>query len=363
MKVLSIIGTRPEAIKMASVIRALSHSQGIESRVLSTGQHREMLKQVLGVFNITPDYELDVMQYDQTPLAVLATILQRIEVVLREFQPDWVLVQGDTTTVLGATIAAVYTRCRVGHVEAGLRTYDRDNPFPEEINRVLVDHASQLYFAPTQTAREALLKENLPDNCILVTGNTVIDALRYIGSQQHLLPPISFPKNKRLLLVTAHRRENHGEPLKNIFNALRQIATREDVHIVYPVHRNPNVALLAHEMLSDVENIQLLEPLDYLSFVAWMKQACLILTDSGGIQEEAPALGVPVLVLRTVTERPEAVVAGVAKLVGTDTDLIVSETNQLLDDPVLYDAMANAVNPFGDGTAAEQIVEALWLEK
>jgi len=359
LRVLTVIGTRPEAIKMAPVIAELARQDGITSRVLASGQHRQMLDQVLAIFHITPDYDLDVMRPDQAPADVLARIAVGMQPILREFAPDWVLVQGDTTTVLAAALAAAYAGCRVGHVEAGLRTYDRRNPFPEELNRVLVDHASDLHFAPTESARQALLREGINEATVHVTGNTVIDALRVIAAQSRPAHEPQVRDGRRLILVTAHRRENHGRPIREIVEALRQLALRNDVHIVYPVHPNPHIWEPVHQGLGGSENVTLLEPLDYLDFVHWMKEAYLILTDSGGIQEEAPSLGVPVLVLRETTERPEAVAAGVARLVGTRADAIVAEATQLLNDPASHAAMAQRANPFGDGRAAQRIVAIL----
>ncbi len=359
MKVISVFGTRPEAVKMAPVVAELRKHPHIESRVLVTAQHRAMLDQVLAIFDITPDDDLNVMQEDQTPTDVAAEVLRRIQPILRDQRPDWILVQGDTTTVLAAALAAFYSRVRVGHVEAGLRTYDRHNPFPEEVNRVIADHLSDLHFAPTETARQALLKEGIPPERIHVTGNTVIDALKVIVARPANGSLPSYPAHKRLVLVTAHRRENFGQPFANMLAALKQIADRQDVHLVYPVHPNPNVRGPAHEILGLHPNVTLLPPIDYLAFAHLMSRAHLILTDSGGIQEEAPGLGVPVLVMRRVTERPEAVAAGTAKLVGTDTTAIVAEAFRLLDDPAAHSAMARAVNPFGDGHAAERIVSIL----
>lgn len=359
MKVISVFGTRPEAVKMAPVVAELRQHPQIESKVLVTAQHREMLDQVLDIFGITPDYDLDVMQEDQTPIDVAAEVLQRIQPILRDERPDWILVQGDTTTVLAAALAAFYSGARVGHVEAGLRTYDRHNPFPEEINRVLADHLSDLHFAPTETAKQALLKEGISPQRIHVTGNTVIDALRVIVARPANGSSPSFPADKRLVLVTAHRRENFGEPFANVLAALKRIADRDDVHLIYPVHPNPNVRGPAYEVLGNHPNVTLLPPMDYLAFAHLMVRAHLILSDSGGIQEEAPGLGVPVLVMRRVTERPEAVAAGTAKLVGTDTTTIVVEAFRLLDDPAAHSEMARAVNPFGDGHAAERIVSIL----
>jgi UDP-N-acetylglucosamine 2-epimerase (non-hydrolysing) len=359
MKILTVLGTRPEAVKMAPVIAELVQRAEIQSRVLVTAQHRQMLDQVLHIFRITPDYDLNIMRPNQTPTEVLAAVLLGIQPILRDFAPDWVLVQGDTTTVLAAALAAAYEGSRVGHVEAGLRTYDRQNPFPEELNRVLVDHMSDLYFAPTDVSRQALLKEGIPLDRIYVTGNTVIDALQFISKLPFNGRQTNVPDGKRLILVTAHRRENHGQPIQNICAALRQLAARPDVHLIYPVHHNPNISEPVHSILGGVPNITLLEPQDYLSFAYLMRQAYLVLTDSGGIQEEAPGLGIPVLVMRAITERPEAVEAGVARLVGTHTATIVAEVTRLLDDPATYTSMARAVNPFGDGTAARQIVDIL----
>lgn len=349
---------------MAPVIAELARRSDIESRVLSTGQHREMLDQALSVFEITPDYELSVMRPDQTPTEVFAKILAGLQPILSDWRPDWLLVQGDTTTVLAAALGGAYAGCHVGHVEAGLRTYDRQNPFPEELNRVLVDHASDLLFAPTARAQQALLREGIAESKIRLTGNTIVDALRHIVQKTVLRDEISVRSDKRLILVTAHRRENHGPPLDNILRALQRLAERSDVHIVYAVHRSPNVWQPTHKALEGCANVTLMEPLDYLSFVQVMRQAFLILTDSGGVQEEALSLGVPVLVMRSVTERPEVIEAGVGRLVGADTETIVREASALMDNPLAYESMAKAVNPYGDGHAALRIVDAIcqWRE-
>ncbi len=373
MKVLCIFGTRPEAIKMAPVVRALQRRVDITTRVWVTAQHRQMLDQVLTVFGIRPDLDLDVMRDAQSPTQVAALVLQGLEPRLVEERPDWVLVQGDTTTVMATAIAAHHLRIQLGHVEAGLRTHDKQNPFPEEMNRIIADAVSDLHFAPTERARQNLLREGIPDASIRVTGNTVIDALQWIAAQrepeevgallkrvgmnEEALSPRPVSASPRLLLVTAHRRENFGEPLRNICLALREIAAcRPDVRIVYPVHLNPNVQQPVNELLGAIPNVTLLPPLEYSLLAHLLKHAYLVLTDSGGLQEEAPSLGKPVLVLRSVTERPEAVEAGTAKIVGTDKDSIVRETYRLLDDAAAYGAMAHAVNPFGDGHAAERIV-------
>jgi UDP-N-acetylglucosamine 2-epimerase (non-hydrolysing) len=323
---------------MAPVVAELRRRGGVRARVLVTAQHRHMLDQVLEIFDIRPDYDLNIMQENQSPTQVAAEVLLRLRPVLLAERPDWVLVQGDTTTAVAAALAAAYERAKVGHVEAGLRTYDRQNPFPEETNRVLADHLADLCFAPTATARAALLKENIPAEKIHVTGNTVVDALRTIVARLSVghglngsLPAV--PAGKRLVLVTAHRRENFGQPLANICAALRQLAARPDVQVLYPVHPNPNVQGPVNAALGGLPNVTLVPPLDYLGFVALMGRAHLILTDSGGIQEEAPGLGVPVLVMRAVTERPEAVQAGTARMVGTDPAEIVRQAARLLDDP------------------------------
>ncbi len=365
IRTLIVVGTRPEAIKMAPVIARLrERPDAITSWVCSTGQHREMLRQALGVFGILPDVDLDLMQPGQTLTQVASRLLAAIEPVLNDLRPDWVLVQGDTTTVMAAAIAAHYARMRVGHVEAGLRTGDRWNPFPEEMNRVLTDAISDLCFAPTGRAQAALLSERIAPDRVLVTGNTVVDALQWIRNMPDRPLPAELrdlPTGTHLVLVTAHRRESFGAPLERICAALRSLAEESGGrwHIVYPVHLNPQVREPVYRELSGVAGITLLPPLDYLELVALMARCRLILTDSGGIQEEAPSLGVPVLVLRDTTERPEGVEAGVARLVGTDASCIVTEALRLLRDDAAHAAMARAQNPYGDGHAAERIVEAL----
>ncbi len=365
IRVLSVFGTRPEAVKMAPVVKALAQQSGIVSRVCVTAQHREMLDQVLSLFAITPDHDLNIMQARQTLSGVTASALVGVEQVITDEHPDWVLVQGDTTTVLSASLAAYYQRVKVGHVEAGLRTGDKFQPYPEEINRRLADAIADLHFAPTETARQNLLRENIGDNSIVVTGNTVIDALlevvaqvRHDGSNAWSTGVFA---GKRIIAVTAHRRENFGEPLQHICDALATIANayRDDVHIVYPVHRNPNVQEVVYPRLGSMANISLLDPLDYKSMVALMDRSYLVLTDSGGLQEEAPSLGKPVLVLRETTERPEAVEAGTVRIVGSNAARIVSETAALLDDRQSYERMARAVNPYGDGKASGRIVQAI----
>jgi UDP-N-acetylglucosamine 2-epimerase (non-hydrolysing) len=367
IKVLSVFGTRPEAIKMAPVVEELRrHPQTIASRVCVTAQHREMLDQVLALFEITPDDDLNVMQQNQTLAAATASILTRLDEVIAREQPDWVLAQGDTTTAMVATLAAFYRGAKVGHIEAGLRTFDKHHPFPEEINRKIADAVCDLHFAPTETARANLLREGADDASILVTGNTVIDALVEVAARPYDWadgPLARVSRDRRIILVTAHRRENFGAPLREICAALKEIAARPDLQIVYPVHLNPNVQSVVREMLGAEERITLLDPLEYLPLVHLMKAATLVLTDSGGLQEEAPGLGKPVLVMRETTERPEGVEAGTVKLVGADRRRIVAETARLLDDADEYERMAKAVNPYGDGHASERIVGSLLAQR
>lgn len=364
LRVLSIFGTRPEAIKMAPVIGRLEAQSGVESRVCVTAQHREMLDPLLDLFTIHPDFDLDLMRPEQPLVELTRAILGGLDPVIREVGPDWVLVQGDTTTVMAASLLAYYQRVRVGHIEAGLRTGDKWQPFPEEINRRVAGAIADLHFAPTARARDNLIREGVPGDRIVVTGNTVIDALQMIAARPCDLttgPLAGIPPERRVILVTAHRRENFGEPFQRMLDAMQLLAEayRDDVTLIYPVHLNPNVREPALKRLGGVQNVRLIEPLDYLPMVHLMKRSTLILTDSGGLQEEAPALGVPVLVMREKTERPEAIEAGTARLVGTDTQRIVTEARRLMDDPAAHDAMARAANPFGDGKAAERIVEAL----
>lgn len=365
MKVLTVIGTRPEVIKLAPVVRALSKRPTVENVVCVTAQHREMLDSALELFGIAPKYDLDVMADNQTPSQVAAAVLAGLDSILESEQPHWVLVQGDTTTTAAASLAAFYRRTKIGHVEAGLRTFDKRHPFPEEVNRRVTSVVSDLHFAPTTRARRNLQREGISEDTIVVTGNPVIDALEWVAQ---LAPPAAVEdlirrldlRDRRLILVTAHRRENWGAPLQSICLSLRQIAeSRPGVHIVYPVHLNPNVHGDVHRLLEGIENITLLPPVDYLTLVHLMRRAYVVVTDSGGIQEEAPSLGKPVLVLRQVTERPEAVAAGTVKVIGTAQESIVSELSRLLDDGEAYEAMARAINPYGDGLAAERIVSAI----
>ncbi|MDY7066546.1 UDP-N-acetylglucosamine 2-epimerase [Pseudomonas extremaustralis] len=358
-KVLCIIGTRPEAIKMAPVIKALLAEEDIQCRVLATAQHRDMLDQVLGLFGITPDLDLDMMRPDQSLTALTARLLSGLDSVLQSEKPDVVLAQGDTTTVMSAALACFYLRIPFGHIEAGLRTGDLYNPFPEEANRVIVGKLARWHFAPTQRAMDNLFREGVPAADISMTGNTVIDALLMTVAQTLPLD-VDLDSSKRLVLVTSHRRENFGEPFQGICQALKILAQRNpDIQILYPVHPNPNIKDVAYAFLGQTPNIILCGPLDYASFIAAMKRAYLIISDSGGVQEEAPALGKPVLVLREETERPEAVDMGVMKLVGVNRDTIIEQAQRLLEDTDAYRTMARGVSPFGDGKAAERIVGVL----
>lgn len=365
--VLSVIGTRPEAIKMAPVISALRArpaSEDIRSLVCVTAQHRDLLDPILDLFHITPDYDLNVMHPGQTLTQVTTAVLAGMGQILSETRPDWVLAQGDTTTVMATALACYYQRVPFGHVEAGLRTHDKFQPYPEEINRVLADALADLHFAPTPRARDHLLAEGVSPRTVHVTGNTVIDAL--LDIRQRRLPQVqacldALPLwGERIVLVTAHRRESFGEGMEHICQALVTLAARyPGVQFVYPVHPNPNVTGPVHRHLDSIANITLTAPLDYAVMVHLMDRAYLVLTDSGGIQEEAPALGKPVLVLRQVSERPEAIEAGVACLVGTDPERIVRQVSTLLDDPASYAQMARAVSPYGDGQASRRIVELI----
>jgi UDP-N-acetylglucosamine 2-epimerase (non-hydrolysing) len=368
LRVLSIFGTRPEAVKMAPVIQALKRQPEIEAKVCVTAQHRQMLDQVLEVFQIHPDVDLDLMRPDQSLAQLSASIFTHLDPVLSDLEPDWILIQGDTTTVAIASLLGYYHRIRIGHVEAGLRSFNKWAPFPEEINRRVAGVTADLHFAPTEGNRQNLLSEGIPDEIIAVTGNPAIDALQQMARQPEpvLVKELSQKfgldsGQKRLVMITAHRRENFGQPIVNICQALRRLALRyaDDTVFIYPVHLNPNIQEPVYRELSGLPNLHLVQPLDYLPMVHMMKHARLILTDSGGLQEEAPALGIPTLVLRETTERPEGVQAGTLKLVGSDPELIYAESCRLLNDPNAHAAMANAVNPFGDGHAAECIAQAL----
>jgi len=372
-KILTVFGTRPEAIKMCPLVHVLEAEPLIESRVCVTAQHREMLDQVLNLFEIKPDYDLNIMQPNQGLYEISANILQKIKPVLEEFKPDLVLVHGDTSTTFVTSLAAFYQQIKVGHIEAGLRTGDIYSPWPEEANRKLTSALTQYHFAPTTGSEENLLNENIPQGNITVTGNTVIDALLWVKEKIATNPVLEkslsnqydfLDKSKRLLLVTGHRRESFGDGFEDICNALRDIATTHvDVEILYPVHLNPNVQEPVNRLLKGVSNVHLIDPQDYLPFVYLMTRAYIILTDSGGIQEEAPSLGKPVLVMRDTTERPEAVDAGTVKLVGTSSEKIVKEVNNLLNNEQSYLAMSKAHNPYGDGLACKRIVEEITESK
>ncbi len=372
-RVLTVFGTRPEAIKMVPLALKLEESDQIESAVCVTAQHREMLDQVLNLFGVTPEYDLDIMKQGQDLFDVTSRVLMGMRDVLRDFKPDVVLVHGDTTTTFAVSMAAFYEQIKIGHVEAGLRTWNLQSPWPEEGNRQLTDVLADYYFAPTETSADNLRQENRDEKKIHITGNTVIDALiavvDRIESSEELRKTLdtrisdagyTFDADKRMILVTGHRRENFGEGFLNMFKGIRDIArANPDVDVVYPVHLNPNVRKPVNEILAEENNVFLIEPLDYEPFVYLMSKSYIIMTDSGGIQEEAPSLGKPVLVMRDTTERPEAVEAGTVKLVGTDYHVIVKEAQELLDDSVKYEKMSKAHNPYGDGMACEKIIEVL----
>jgi UDP-N-acetylglucosamine 2-epimerase (non-hydrolysing) len=367
IKVMTVFGTRPEAIKMAPIVLELTkYPELITPIVTVTAQHRDMLDQVLGLFQIKPDHDLDIMAAGQTLFDITTKAMMGLDKVLSEEKPDIVLVHGDTTTTFAGALAAFYHQTTVGHVEAGLRTHNKYSPFPEEMNRKLTGALTDLHFAPTNTAAANLAEENIKGENVFVTGNTVIDALHKTVCEEYkfeneLLQNIDY-KNKKIILVTTHRRENLGEPMRHVYKALRQIVDEfMDVEIVFPVHKNPKVREVVQAELGDMPNVHLIDPLDYEPFANLMYRSYLILTDSGGVQEEAPALGKPVLVLRETTERPEAVAAGTVKLIGTDKKRVYDETKSLLLDPIEYTRMSGACNPYGDGKAAKRIIEAiLW---
>ena len=360
-KVMTIFGTRPEAIKMAPLVLELQkHSEQIESIVTVTAQHRQMLDQVLETFNITPDYDLNIMKDRQTLVDVATNALQGLDSVMKEAKPDIVLVHGDTATTFIGSLAAFYNQIAIGHVEAGLRTGQKYSPYPEEMNRQLTGVMADLHFAPTEVSKENLLKENKLAEAIFVTGNTAIDALKTTVSKEYSHPVLEKVGNDRMILLTAHRRENLGDPMRNMFRAINRIlAEHEDVQVVYPVHMNPAVREVANEVLGDNPRIHLIEPLEVFDFHNFAARSFMILTDSGGVQEEAPSLGKPVLVLRDTTERPEGIAAGTLKLAGTDEETIYALAKELLTDEEAYKNMAYASNPYGDGFASQRIVEAL----
>lgn len=365
-KVMVVFGTRPEAIKMAPVVKACKARPELDVKVCVTAQHRQMLDQVMEIFGLTADFDLNVMAPNQTLGDVTCKVLKGMEGVFAQWKPDMILVQGDTTTVMAAALAAFYQKIAIGHVEAGLRTGNLYSPWPEEANRLLAGCLATQHYAPTPRSSENLLKENKDPSTVFITGNTVIDALyeavKIMDADAALLEKLAaqFPfldSSKRLVLVTGHRRENFGDGFINICNAIARVAARKDVQVVYPMHMNPNVRKPVTEILGNLDNVHLIEPLDYLSFLYMMRKSYLIMTDSGGVQEEAPSLGKPVIVMRDTTERPEAVDAGTVLLVGTETDAMASAAERLLDDAAFYDKMAHAVNPYGDGKAAARIAE------
>jgi UDP-N-acetylglucosamine 2-epimerase (non-hydrolysing) len=369
-RIMCVFGTRPEAIKMSPVIRRLLSDPRVECLTCVTAQHREMLDQVLALFDIRPNVDLNLMRANQSLAQITSLVLDRLDPVIREHKPDWILAQGDTTTVMATALLSYYHRIRFGHVEAGLRTLDKYQPFPEEINRRVAGVIADLHFAPTEWSRANLLREGVPANNIIVTGNPVIDALQWVAELPFDISSVEKlgidlqaleKSGKNIILVTAHRRENFGQPLENICEAMLSLANSHAgaVHFIYPVHLNPNVQEPVNRLLSNHPHITLVPPLDYLPLINVLKRSKLVLTDSGGLQEEAPGLGVPVLVLRDVTERPEGVEAGTVQLVGTDPEKIVNSVDLLLKNPEHYERMSRSVNPYGDGKASQRILEAI----
>ena len=363
IKVMSIFGTRPEAIKMAPLVKELESREEIESIVCVTAQHREMLDQVLATFDIKPDYDLDIMKQGQTLSDITTRALIGVDGVIKQAKPDIVLVHGDTTTTFAGGLAAFYNQVAIGHVEAGLRTYNKYSPYPEEMNRQMVDCMTDMYFAPTALSKANLLKENIDESKIYVTGNTAIDAMSTTVDENYTHPELEWLQGDKMILLTAHRRENLGEPMRNIFRGIRRVLDEvEGIKVIYPIHKNPLVRAAADEIFGDCDKVKLIEPLEVFDFHNFQNLSHIILTDSGGIQEEAPSLGKPVLVLRDTTERPEGIDAGTLKLVGTDADTIYEETMRLLTDKAEYERMSKASNPYGDGQASRRIVDAI-IEK
>ncbi len=359
-KIMLVFGTRPEAIKMCPLVNELKKREGVQVVVCVTGQHRQMLDQVLDVFKVIPDYDLAIMRDNQTLFDVTTSVLNSIKEIIEKEKPDVVLVHGDTTTTFTAALACFYLKVPVGHVEAGLRTYNIYSPFPEEFNRKVVSIVAQYNFAPTELSKSNLLKEGVADNKIWVTGNTAIDALRTTVKEEYSDDNLQWAEGSRLITITAHRRENLGQPMRNMFRAIKHVLDEhKDVKAIYPIHMNPVVRQTAHEIFDDDDRIRLIEPLDVLDFHNYMHKSYLILTDSGGIQEEAPSLGKPVLVMRDTTERPEGIDAGTLKLVGTQEETIYEEFTKLLDSKIEYEKMAKAANPYGDGHASERIADIL----
>ena len=364
IKVMLVFGTRPEAIKMAPLVKELEKNSEVDVKVCVTAQHREMLDQVLEIFKITPDYDLDIMIKGQTLAGITTKALEGLSDVMSKEKPDLVLVHGDTTTTFVASLAAFYNKIKIGHVEAGLRTYDKYSPYPEEMNRKLTTALADIFFAPTENNKNNLLKEGIPEEKIFVTGNTAVDAMRYTVSKEYKFEDEDLKKvdfeNKKVILVTAHRRENLGEPLENICKAIKEIVqNNEEVEVVYPVHLNPVVQDTAKSILGNMDRVHLIKPLDAMIFQNVMDRSYMVMTDSGGVQEEAPSVGKPVLVLRTETERPEAIKTGTLKLAGTDKNNIVKLANELLEDKDEYARMSTAKNPYGDGLASQRITDSI----
>ncbi|MCH4889345.1 UDP-N-acetylglucosamine 2-epimerase (non-hydrolyzing) [Acidaminobacter sp. JC074] len=362
-KIVSVFGTRPEAIKMCPLVKGLENDPDLESVVLVTAQHREMLDQVLEVFDVKPDYDMNIMKQNQSLTQITSNILNGIEELLKEIKPDMILVHGDTSTTFAGALAAFYNQIDVGHVEAGLRTFDKWSPFPEEMNRSLTGRIADLHFSPTQSNKNNLLKEGISEEKIALTGNTVIDALKMVISKDYefghdFLDNVDF-ENEKVITMTAHRRENLGEPMRNIFSAIKRLVEDHDVRVIYPIHLNPKVREIANEVFKNMDKVHLIEPLDYVQFANLQDRSYMIMTDSGGLQEEAPALGKPVLVLRKETERPEAIEAGTVKLAGIEEERIYDLASELILDSNAYNAMSNAVNPYGDGHAVENTIKAI----
>lgn len=357
---MTIFGTRPEAIKMAPLVKELESRKEIESIVCVTAQHRQMLDQVLNIFKIKPDYDLNIMKQGQTLSEITSRVLLGLEEVIQKEKPNIILVHGDTTTTFAGALAAFYNKVDIGHVEAGLRTYDKYSPFPEEANRIMVDRICDMYFAPTNVSKDNLLKENIDESKIYVTGNTAIDAMKYTIDSTYTNPLFDWVGDSKLVLLTAHRRENLGEPMYNIFRAVKRLVNdNKDIKVIYPIHLNPLVRKIANEVFEDNDRIKLIEPLEVVDFHNFINRSYLILTDSGGIQEEAPSLGKPVLVLRDTTERPEGVEAGTLKLVGTNEEDIYKEASILLNEKEEYEKMSKSSNPYGDGNTSKYIVDAI----
>lgn len=363
IKVMTIFGTRPEAIKMAPLVKELEKREEIESIVCVTAQHREMLDQVLNVFNIKPDYDLNIMKQGQTLSEITSRVLVGLEEVIKKEKPNIILVHGDTTTTFAGALAAFYNNVDIGHVEAGLRTYNKYSPYPEEMNRQMVSCMSDMNFAPTELSAKNLIEEGKNKNNIYITGNTAIDAMKYTVNDDYKNELFDWLGDSKFILLTAHRRENLGEPMYKIFRAVKKVVEENpDVKVIYPIHMNPKIREIANEVIGEEERIKIIEPLEVIDFHNFINRSYLILTDSGGIQEEAPSLGKPVLVLRDTTERPEGIGAGTLKLVGTNEEVIYEETKKLLTNEVIYDSMSKASNPYGDGHASERIVDAI-IEK